>query len=151
MLDVEPHRTLRYMWRVPFAGGALDTVVTFTLTPTPSGTRLSVVRSGFTPEQRRECGGARYGWTAMGGRLADLLARTACVGARTRGCARPTAGCPSPSRRPWSPTPGYAGLASGASGTAAPAPSARRIAATSTARASRQSVPFSPGSRWRSW
>jgi uncharacterized protein YndB with AHSA1/START domain len=49
--------------------------VTFTLTPTASGTRLSLVQSGFRPDQKRESGGARYGWKMMGGRLADLLAR----------------------------------------------------------------------------
>jgi uncharacterized protein YndB with AHSA1/START domain len=71
VVEVEPQRTLRYTWCVPF----LDTVVTFTLTPTAAGTRLSIVQSGFTPEQKRELGGARYGWTMMGGKLTDLLAR----------------------------------------------------------------------------
>ena len=71
VVEIEPRRTLRYTWSVPF----LETVVTFTLTPTASGTRLSLVQSGFSPEQRRELGGARYGWTKMGGKLADLLAR----------------------------------------------------------------------------
>ena len=70
-LEIEPLRKLSYTWTVPF----LDTVVTFTLTPTPSGTRLGVVQSGFRPEQKRESGGARYGWKMMGGKLADLLAR----------------------------------------------------------------------------
>ena len=55
--------------------GWLDTVVTFTLEPTESGTRLSLVQSGFKPEQKRESGGARYGWRMMGGKLVDLLAR----------------------------------------------------------------------------
>ncbi len=64
-------RKLSYTWSVPF----LDTVVTFTLTPTESGTRLSVVQSGFKPDQKQEFGGARYGWRMMGGRLIDLLAR----------------------------------------------------------------------------
>ena len=71
LVDIEPHRKLTYTWSVPF----LATVVTFTLAPTATGTRLSVVQSGFAPEQRREFGGARYGWTMMGGRLTDLLAR----------------------------------------------------------------------------
>jgi uncharacterized protein YndB with AHSA1/START domain len=70
-LEIEPQRKLSYTWAVPF----LDTVVTFTLTPTQSGTRLSLVQSGFTPEQKRESGGARYGWKTMGGKLVDLLAR----------------------------------------------------------------------------
>ena len=70
-VEIEPQRKLVYTWDVPF----LQTVVTFTLTPTPSGTRLSLVQSGFTPAQKRESGGARYGWKMMGGKLADLLAR----------------------------------------------------------------------------
>ena len=53
----------------------MDTVVTFTLTPTASGTRLSLVQSGFKPDQKRNCGGARYGWKMMGGKLVDLLER----------------------------------------------------------------------------
>lgn len=73
VLEIEPYRRLSYTWTVPF----LDTVVTFTLVPVESGTRLTVVQSGFAPAQRRELGGARYGWTRMGGQLADLLARIA--------------------------------------------------------------------------
>ena len=70
-VEIEPQRRLTYTWNVPF----LHTVVAFTLTPTASGTRLSIVQSGFAPTQKREVGGARYGWTMMGGRLTDLLAR----------------------------------------------------------------------------
>jgi uncharacterized protein YndB with AHSA1/START domain len=70
-LEIEPQRKLSYTWAVPF----LDTVVTFTLTPTESGTRLSLVQSGFKPDQKRESGGARYGWKKMGGKLVELLAR----------------------------------------------------------------------------
>lgn len=71
MLEIEPLRKLRYAWTVPF----LDTVVTFTLTPTASGTRLSLVQSGFKPDQKQNFGGARYGWRMMGERLVALLAR----------------------------------------------------------------------------
>lgn len=75
ILEVDPHRKLSYTWVV---GGDLDldTVVTFTLTPTASGTRLSLVQSGFKPDQKRNFAGARYGWKMMGGKLVDLLART---------------------------------------------------------------------------
>lgn len=69
MVEIEPLRKLSYTWTVPF----LDTVVTFTLTPTEAGTRLSIVQSGFKPEQKQEFGGARYGWRMMGGKLIDLL------------------------------------------------------------------------------
>jgi uncharacterized protein YndB with AHSA1/START domain len=71
LVEIEPLRKLSYTWRVPF----LDTVVTFTLTPTASGTRLTLVQSGFKPEQKQNFGGARYGWRMMGEKLALLLAR----------------------------------------------------------------------------
>jgi uncharacterized protein YndB with AHSA1/START domain len=74
VLEIEAHRKLSYTWVV---GGdlGLDTVVSFTLTPTASGTRLSLVQSGFKPDQKQAFGGARYGWKMMGGKLVDLLAR----------------------------------------------------------------------------
>jgi uncharacterized protein YndB with AHSA1/START domain len=70
-IEIEPQRKLSYAWTVPF----LDTVVTFTLTPTAAGTHLSLVQSGFKPDQKQEFGGARYGWKMMGGKLVDLLAQ----------------------------------------------------------------------------
>jgi len=75
--EIEAHRKLSYSWVVGDPGGdsLLDTVVTFTLTPTASGTRLSLEQSGFAPGQKRNFGGARYGWKLMGGRLVELLAR----------------------------------------------------------------------------
>ncbi len=72
MLDVDAPRTLRYAWVV----GDLDTVVTFTLAPTATGTRLSLLHAGFRPDQKRNSGGARYGWKMMTGRLIELLGRT---------------------------------------------------------------------------
>ncbi len=72
-LEVEAHRKLCYTWVV--GDMVLETVVTFTLTPTASGTRLSLVQSGFKPDQTQNFGGARYGWKMMGGKLVDLLAR----------------------------------------------------------------------------
>jgi uncharacterized protein YndB with AHSA1/START domain len=71
MLEIESQRKLSYTWVV----GDIDTVVTFTLTPTASGTRLSLVQSGFKPDQKQNFGGARYGWKMMGPKLVDLLAR----------------------------------------------------------------------------
>ena len=71
VLAIEAHRTLSYAWVV----GDMHTVVTFTLAPTASGTRLSLVQSGFKPDQKKNFGGARYGWKMMGGKLVDLLAR----------------------------------------------------------------------------
>ena len=73
IIDSKPHTRLSYKWVV---GDMLDTVVTFTLTPTESGTRLNLVQSGFKPDQKQNFGGARYGWKMMGGKLIDLLERT---------------------------------------------------------------------------
>jgi uncharacterized protein YndB with AHSA1/START domain len=70
-LEIEAQRKLSYTWVV----GDIDTVVTFTLTPTASGTRLSLVQSGFEPDQTKNFAGALYGWKLMGGKLVDLLAR----------------------------------------------------------------------------
>ena len=72
LVEIEAQRTLSYTWVV----GDIDTVETFTLTPTASGTRLSLVQSVFKPDQKQNFGGARYGWRVMGTKLVDLLART---------------------------------------------------------------------------
>lgn len=70
-VEIEAQKKLSWTWVV----GDLDTVVTFTLAPTASGTRLFLVQSGFKPHQKQNWGGARYGWNMMGGKLIDLLAR----------------------------------------------------------------------------
>jgi uncharacterized protein YndB with AHSA1/START domain len=70
-IEIEKYRKLSYAWTVPF----LDTVVTFTLTPAGKGTRMTLVQSGFDEGQKREFGGARYGWNMMGGKLVELLGR----------------------------------------------------------------------------
>jgi len=69
MIAVDAPRSLSYAWVVAH----LDTVVTFTLTPTASGTHLALVQSGFKPDQAQNFGGARYGWNMMGGKLVALL------------------------------------------------------------------------------
>jgi uncharacterized protein YndB with AHSA1/START domain len=75
ILEIEAQSKLSYAWVV--GDMALDTVVTFTLTPTALGTRLSLVQSGFKPDQKQNFGGARYGWKMMSGKLVELLARLA--------------------------------------------------------------------------
>jgi uncharacterized protein YndB with AHSA1/START domain len=71
ILEIDAFRRLSYAWVV----GDMDNVVTFTLTPTASGTRMTLVQSGFKPDQKKNFGGARYGWKMMGGKLVDLLPR----------------------------------------------------------------------------
>jgi uncharacterized protein YndB with AHSA1/START domain len=73
MLEIEAKKKLSYTWTVPF----LDTVVTFELSPSAKGTRLTIEQAGFKPDQKQESGGARYGWKMMGGKLIELLDRVA--------------------------------------------------------------------------
>ena len=73
MLEVDPTRRLRYRWVV----GELDTVVTFSLSATASGTRMTMIQTGFKEGQKRNWGGARYGWRMMGEKLEGLLENTA--------------------------------------------------------------------------
>lgn len=73
IVAIEPGRKLSYTWVV--GDMVLDTVVTFTLSPTATGTRMLLVQSGFEPDQKQNFGGARYGWRMMGAKLVDLLER----------------------------------------------------------------------------
>lgn len=74
IIEIDEPRKLSYSWIV---GGdlGLDTVVTFTLAPAGTGSRLTIVQSGFGPDQKKNFGGARYGWKMMSGKLLDLLVR----------------------------------------------------------------------------
>ena len=72
-VEIQPQRKLSYSWAV--GDMELDTVVTFTLTPTATGTHLTLVQSGFKPSQKQNFGGARYGWKMMGEKLVELLGR----------------------------------------------------------------------------
>ena len=71
VLAVEPNKTLSYTW----AAYDLKSVVTWTLTPTGSGTHLRMEQSGFRPDQPRYYQGARYGWQQFFANLEQVLAR----------------------------------------------------------------------------
>jgi uncharacterized protein YndB with AHSA1/START domain len=77
VLEVEPLRTLAYTWN--FANDdpafALESVVTFTLTPTGTGTHLRMEQAGFGPNQKQAYGGAHAGWKQFLEKLDQLLAR----------------------------------------------------------------------------
>jgi uncharacterized protein YndB with AHSA1/START domain len=77
VLAVEPNETLSYTWNHAHDDPAYDlqSVVTFTLIPTGTGTRLRMEQSGFRPEQKQAFGGARVGWQQFLGKLEQLLAR----------------------------------------------------------------------------
>ena len=55
--------------------GLLKSVVTFTLTPTPAGTRLRMEQAGFRPEQEQAFGGAKVGWGKFFARLEEVVGR----------------------------------------------------------------------------
>lgn len=75
VLEVEPHECLAYRWNHAHPDPAFDlrSVVTFTLTPTSTGTRLRMEQQGFRPDQPRASGGARFGWQQFFGKLEQLL------------------------------------------------------------------------------
>jgi len=77
VLTVEPQRKLSYTWNFAHDDPAysLQSVVTFTLTPTGSGTRLRMEQSGFRPDQKQAFGGANAGWRQFFGKLEQLLQR----------------------------------------------------------------------------
>ena len=64
VLAVEPNKTLSYTWNFKHDDAAFDlkSVVTFTLTPTRTGTLLRMEQSGFRPNQKQAFGGAKHGW-----------------------------------------------------------------------------------------
>ncbi|HYE46673.1 MAG TPA: SRPBCC domain-containing protein [Caulobacter sp.] len=74
--EVDPPRSLSYSWDFNHEDPAfaLRSVVTFTLTPTPGGTRLRVEQAGFRPSQKQALGGALHGWNDMLGKLDALVA-----------------------------------------------------------------------------
>ena len=71
VLVVEPNKTLSYAW----GALGLETVVTFTLTATPTGTHLRMEQTGFRPDQPQNYQGAKYGWQQFFAKLEQVLAR----------------------------------------------------------------------------
>ena len=71
VLEVEPNKTLSYTW----SAFGLESVVTWTLTPTSTGTRLRMEQSGFRPDQQQAYQGAKHGWPQFFANLEQVLAR----------------------------------------------------------------------------
>jgi uncharacterized protein YndB with AHSA1/START domain len=77
VLAVEPDKMLSYTWDFAHDDPAynLNSVVTFTLTPTSTGTHLRMEQSGFRPDQKQAFGGAHAGWKQFFDKLDEVLAR----------------------------------------------------------------------------
>ncbi|MGO9945296.1 MAG: SRPBCC family protein [Steroidobacteraceae bacterium] len=58
VMALEPHKTLSYTW----GAFGLESLITWTLTPTSTGTHLRMEHSGFRPDQQQAYQGAKYGW-----------------------------------------------------------------------------------------
>jgi uncharacterized protein YndB with AHSA1/START domain len=71
VVAVEPNKTLSYTWDAM----GLESVVTWTLTATGSGTHLRMEQVGFKPDQKQAYQGAKYGWQQFFGALEKVLAR----------------------------------------------------------------------------
>ena len=72
VLKIQPHKRLSYSW----AAHGLESVVTWTLTPTSTGTNLRMEQSGFRPDQEQFYQGAKMGWGNSFAKLEHVLART---------------------------------------------------------------------------
>jgi uncharacterized protein YndB with AHSA1/START domain len=70
VMAIEPNRTLSYTW----AAYGLESVVTWTLTPTGKGTHLRMEQSGFRPDQEQAYQGAKFGWQKFLAKLEEISA-----------------------------------------------------------------------------
>jgi len=76
VLIVEPYTRLAYTWAASGESAAtgLQTVVTWTLTPTPGGALVRMEQTGFRAQDENNYRGATYGWQQFMGRLETVLA-----------------------------------------------------------------------------
>jgi uncharacterized protein YndB with AHSA1/START domain len=77
VLAVEPNTMLSYTWNFTHDDAAfnLKSVVTFTLTPSGTGTLLRMEQVGFRSDQKQAYGGAKAGWQGFFANLEQVLAR----------------------------------------------------------------------------
>lgn len=71
VVTVEPNRTLSYTW----GAHGLESIVTWTLSPTGAGTHLRMEQVGFRPDQKQAYAGAKFGWARFLENLEQVLAR----------------------------------------------------------------------------
>jgi len=70
---VEPNKKLSYSW----AAMGLESVVTWTLSATGTGTHLRMEQHGFRQDQEQAYQGAKFGWQRFFTNLEQVLAREA--------------------------------------------------------------------------
>ncbi|CUI03730.1 SRPBCC family protein [Massilia antarctica] len=71
VIVIEANSSLSYTW----SAMGLESVVTWTLRPTSTGTELRMEQSGFRPEQEQAYRGAQYGWPKFMAELENVLSR----------------------------------------------------------------------------
>jgi uncharacterized protein YndB with AHSA1/START domain len=71
VLELEPNKMLSYTW----TAFGLESVVTWTITPTSTWTHLRMEQSGFRPDQQQAYQGAKGGWQQFFATLEQVLAR----------------------------------------------------------------------------
>jgi uncharacterized protein YndB with AHSA1/START domain len=69
VLMIEPNSRLAYSW----GSMGLQSVVTWTLTPTKAGTHVRMEQTGFRSEQDAAYKGATYGWTKFIGNMERVV------------------------------------------------------------------------------
>ena len=75
VLAIEPNTTLSYTWESSNGSLRVTSVVTWTLTPTQTGTHLRMEQSGFRSDQPQNYAGAKYGWQNFLAKLEQVLAQ----------------------------------------------------------------------------
>ena len=71
VVAIEPNKQLSYTW----AAYGLETVVTWTLTPTSKGTLLRMEQTGFRADQEQAYEGAKAGWPQFFAKLEQVATR----------------------------------------------------------------------------
>ena len=79
VLAIEPNKKLSYTWDAM----GLESVVTWTLTPTSTGTHLRMEQSGFRPDQQQAYQGAKFGWQKFLANMEQVLTRIEGVNTMT--------------------------------------------------------------------
>jgi uncharacterized protein YndB with AHSA1/START domain len=69
VLAIDPYQRLSYRWN----SMGMESVVTWTLTPSTNGTHVRMEQSGFRSEEDANYKGARYGWQKFVGSLERVV------------------------------------------------------------------------------